>query len=141
MKIISHRGNVNGPDLDNENKPTHINTLLNKEIDVEIDLWYIDENLYLGHDKPLYKIDSEWLIKNSEKLWVHLKNLNAMSCPVIKHLNYFWHENDKFTLTSKGIPWCFPNVFLQQGVTVVLTNEKINKNIFGVCTDYIEDYL
>ena len=141
MKPISHRGNLRGPDPYTENKPNQITSLLNRGIDVEIDLWFVDGKLYLGHDNPTHETDSKWLIQNSDKLWVHLKNLNAMSCPVVKQLNYFWHENDKFTLTSKGIPWCFPNVFLEQGVTVVLTNEKITKNIFGVCTDYVEDYL
>jgi len=141
MKIISHRGNIHGPDPHIENKPYHINSLFNRGIDVEIDLWYIDGSLYLGHDEPLTLVDSDWLVKNKEKLWVHLKNLNAINAPVVNHLNYFWHENDKFTLTSKGIPWCFPNIFLEKGVTVTLTKEKITKNIFGLCTDYVEDYI
>ena len=25
-----------------------------------------------------------------------------------KTFNYFWHQNDKFTLTSKGYIWTFP---------------------------------
>jgi hypothetical protein len=141
MKIISHRGNIHGPDPHTENNPYHINGILSRGIDVEIDLWYVDDNLFLGHDEPTHQIDTSWLMINKDKLWVHLKNLNAISSPVVKHLNYFWHENDKFTLTSKGIPWCFPNVFLETGVTVTLTNEKITRNIFGLCTDYVEDYL
>lgn len=141
MKIISHRGNINGPDPRIENNPYHIDLVLNRGIDVEIDLWYVDENLYLGHDEPTIPVDVNWLIYNKDKLWVHLKNLNAIYSPVIKDLNYFWHENDKFTLTSKGIPWCFPNIFLKTGVTVTLDKEKVTKNIFGLCTDYVEDYL
>jgi hypothetical protein len=141
MKIISHRGNIHGPNPHIENNPHHINNILNRGIDVEIDLWYVDGSLYLGHDEPSIPVDENWLMLNKNKLWVHLKNLNAISAPIIKHLNYFWHENDKFTLTSKGIPWCFPNVFLETGVTVTLSNEKITKKILGLCTDYVEDYI
>ena len=36
--FISHRGNLNGPDRDNENKQSYIEFALNKGFDVEIDI-------------------------------------------------------------------------------------------------------
>jgi hypothetical protein len=50
MIIISHRGNLYGPDKENENKPDQIQKVLNLGYYVEIDVWFIDEKLYLGHD-------------------------------------------------------------------------------------------
>lgn len=136
MKIISHRGNVSGSDKSIENNPNQIDRVLNLGFDVEIDLHFHDNDYYLGHDEPQYLIDKYWLLNRKNNLWVHLKTLELADFAVVRELNYFWHENDKFTMTSKGIPWCYPGVYLKHGVSVVLTDEFITKDIFGVCTDY-----
>ena len=60
MILISHRGNLNGK-TDDENKPKYIEQALNQGFDVEIDVWYIDNQFWLGHDKPQYKISEGFL--------------------------------------------------------------------------------
>jgi hypothetical protein len=140
IKIISHRGNLNGPDASTENNPAYINKIIDLGYDIEIDLWYVNGDLYLGHDEPYYKIDKYWLINRKDKLWVHIKNLDAIQFAKNHYLNYFWHENDKMTLTSNGTPWCYPGIYIPSGVTVVLTDEIIDVYVYGVCTDYPELY-
>ena len=44
MFYISHRGNLKGPDRQNENKIEYINNALKKNFDVEIDLWFVKKN-------------------------------------------------------------------------------------------------
>ena len=39
-----------------ENKHEYILDTLHKGYDVEIDVWLIDGNFYLGHDKPQYQV-------------------------------------------------------------------------------------
>lgn len=51
-------------------------------------------------------------------------------------IHYFWHENDRFTLTSKGIPWCYPNNYNKKGIVVVFDDSLPSNLISGVCTDY-----
>lgn len=141
MKLISHRGNLNGPNPYLENSPAQINKVIDLGYDVEIDLWFKDSNFYLGHDEPYYKIDKYWLSNKKENLWVHLKNLEAAETEVVKSLNYFWHESDKITLTSKGIPWCFPGIYIQNGITVCLDKNVIPESkVMGICTDFVENY-
>lgn len=141
MKIISHRANLNGPNQELENSPVQINKVIDLGYDVEIDLWFKDGNFYLGHDFPYYKIDKYWLLNRKQFLWIHIKNIDVMETDTIKNLNYFWHESDKFTLTSNGTPWCFPGIYIQNGITVCLERHvKIQSNILGICTDYVEDY-
>jgi hypothetical protein len=140
IKIISHRGNLNGSNPSIENNPEHIDKVINLGYDVEIDLWAIDGDLYLGHDKPYYKIDKCWLTSRKNKLWIHLKNLETLDFVKNSELNYFWHENDKMTLTSNGIPWCYPGIYTSSGITVMLTNEIIDVDVYGICTDYPELY-
>ena len=56
MKIICHRGNTFGPDPENENKPEVIDYCINQGHDIEIDLWVHNNDLYLGHDEPVFPV-------------------------------------------------------------------------------------
>ena len=47
MKLISHRGNINGKQLDLENDPKYIENAIKQGYDVEVDIWYTD-GFYLG---------------------------------------------------------------------------------------------
>ena len=53
MKIISHRGNLYGREVDNENKPEFIMEALRK-FEVEVDVWFVNDSWFLGHDKPQF---------------------------------------------------------------------------------------
>ena len=55
--------------------------------------------------------------------------------------HWFWHENDKITITSKGEIWCFPNIYVENGITVMLGLTKEFPNIKGICTDYLNYYI
>ena len=70
--FISHRGNLQGPDKNQENSPDYVQTALEKGYDVEIDVWFVNDVFYLGHDKPQYQIDESFL--KNDKLWCHAKN-------------------------------------------------------------------
>lgn len=65
MILISHRGNINGPNPELENKPEYIDTAIYLGYDVEIDVQMIDNEIYLGHDRPQYKINIEWIDRKS----------------------------------------------------------------------------
>jgi hypothetical protein len=78
MKIISHKGNLNGPNPDYENNPTYIDQVIAEGFDVEIDVWFVDGEFFLGHDAPTYHIDSSWILVRAASLWCHAKNIEAM---------------------------------------------------------------
>ena len=145
MVLISHRGNINGPFESWENKPTYINLAISKGYDVEIDVWYIDGILFLGHDKPDYDIDFRWFRDRIEKLWIHCKNIDALNyfknCGY--ELNYFWHQVDDVTITSKGYFWTYPGKKLTNNSIAVMPEIKEFIDIeisFGICSDNIEKY-
>ena len=50
MVLISHRGNINGPILEMENKPDYIDKAINLGYEVEIDVWYENDKLWLEDD-------------------------------------------------------------------------------------------
>lgn len=135
MKIISHRGNIKGINPNLENNPNYINQAIKLGFSVEVDVWYVNKKYFLGHDEPKHEVPKNFLI--NELLWCHAKNKEALEEMLRDNVHCFWHENDKYTLTSKGIPWCFPNNYHENGITVIFGKDKIPpKNIGGICTDY-----
>lgn len=49
--VIAHRGNISGPDPEQENKPEYLQAALDKGYDVEVDVWgsYQDNVWWAGH--------------------------------------------------------------------------------------------
>ena len=139
MKIISHRGNTVGVNKDQENYPALIDSLLQKNIDCEIDVWYVDDKFYLGHDFPQYEVNKRFILKKG--LWCHAKNLEALAkMKSMYNVHFFWHEDDDFTLTSKNIIWTYPDKkTTESSVIVDISKDWRDKkyNCFGVCVDWI----
>ena len=144
MILISHRGNINGPNPKQENHPIYIQKSLDLGYDVEIDIWMEDWGiLFLGHDEPQYAITLDWLKERSSNLWIHCKNIEAIEWfNMFDGFNYFWHENDTLTLTSRGAIWVYPGKQPIKGSIAVMPeiyNDNLD-NCLGICSDYIQNY-
>ena len=149
MKYIAHRGNINSKNIERENSPEYIKEALDKGYDVEVDIWYVDDKFFFGHDKPQYEVDMWKFYKSTEfsKIWFHCKNNEALFVASFKWFfkKYFWHENDDFTLTSDKYIWTYPGKELTYNSICVLP-ETVNytenelKICAGICSDFIENY-
>lgn len=144
MILISHRGNIEGPNDVRENSPFYIMEAITMGFDVEIDIWYKDGNLWLGHDKPQYKISEEWLKERSDNLWIHCKNVESLCFfnSLSYKFNYFWHQEDVVTLTSLNFMWVYPGRQpIKNSIAVLpeMFNDDI-KDCIGICSDYIKKY-
>lgn len=143
MKFISHRGNLNGKDLNRENKIFAIEECLNLGIDVEIDIRYLNNKFYLGHDDTECEVSLTWLL--TPGLWVHSKTIETFS----KLLNYvdintFFHQTDDCTLTTFGWIWVYPGKPIINKFCIAVLPETIKnydiKQAGGVCSDNILNY-
>jgi hypothetical protein len=134
MILISHRGNLEGKQPEQENNPLYIYNALNKGYEVEIDVWYKDNEFYLGHDEPTYHINLNWL--RNKKFWCHAKNIEALNKMLKQDIHCFWHQEDYVTLTNKGHIWCFPGHEIDGGI-MVDHGQGVPEgiNILGICTD------
>jgi hypothetical protein len=148
MIYIAHRGNTIGKFESYENEPNYIDKAISEGFDVEIDVWYVDSIWYLGHDKPQYGIDFDWIRKRSDKLWVHCKNIEALerlsntSKLDTADINFFWHEEDTATLTSYNYIWVYPGKQPIKGSIAVMpeiNNDDVSK-CMGICSDVIKKY-
>jgi hypothetical protein len=145
MRLISHRGNLNGPNPERENHPDYIWEALRAGYEVEIDVWWVEGKFKLGHDEPQYDFPFSLIENHYNKLWIHCKNMEALSqlnevdSSGLK-LNYFSHESDLGVLTSRGYIWS-TNVY-KRGILVLpeFFATDPTEDTFGVCSDYIQNY-
>ena len=154
MKVISHRGNLVGPDKTRENAVISIIECLKLHLDVEIDVHMQDGYFYLDHDGPINNkislTDFYTLFNNYQKqLWVHCKNLEAFVAfnqSKQYSFNYFGHTDDSFVLTSHGYIFTRPGVKAEKNVVCVMPElaglniDSVKKYDF-VLTDYPLRYI
>jgi 3-deoxy-D-manno-octulosonate 8-phosphate phosphatase (KDO 8-P phosphatase) len=97
--LVSHRGNLNGPNVDIENNPKYVIEAL-KSFRVEVDCWFSKGKFYLGHDEPRYEIDKYFLFNSA--LLIHCKNLDLfMELRNSKFANIFFQDSEPVVITSK----------------------------------------
>ena len=140
MIFISHRGNISGIRSNDENNPNYINTALKLGYEVEVDVRFENGKFFLGHDFSQYHIDNEFLLNS--KIWCHAKTKEALEALEKIKAHYFWHQEDDYTITSKGYIWTYPGKKLFDKSICVLP-EKYNYenfNCLGICSDFIEKY-
>lgn len=145
MKIISHRGNINGIVLDKENKPSYLDCAIQSGYEVETDIRYIKNEYWLGHDAPDYKINESWILNRIEHIWFHCKDLSSsiQLKKLNKNIKYFCHTQDPYVLTSTNNFWVHDlNLNLDENCIIPLLDEKSivnfsNKIVYAVCTDYV----
>lgn len=137
MRIISHRGNIDGPNTSMENSPELITQALNLGFDVEIDVWLTDHGLQLGHDNPTYSVDVNF-IKNN-RVWCHAKNLSALEYMLDNNIQCFWHQDDDRTITSSGYIWTHSDCseLGPKSIACWINGQgQPPTNCYGICTDY-----
>ena len=144
MNLISHRGNIDGPQSDKENSPNYINEAIEAGYNVEIDIWFVNNKWYLGHDNPIYEIKYNFLFDS--RFWLHAKNGEAFY-KLFNDKNYgfnvFWHTTEDWILTSKKHIWTFPNKYLFPNSICVLPELGYDgdiKKCYGICSDFIKTY-
>jgi hypothetical protein len=144
MKFIAHRGNVFGPNAELENSPKYITQAISMGYDVEVDLWVSDDKFFLGHDYHQHEISLSFINEICLKTWFHCKNKEALekikfAC---SNANYFWHQTDDYTITSKGYFWVYPGKEVIDNSVILFPEDvkeylTISKKIHGICSDYV----
>lgn len=138
MLIISHRGNLTGPEPEKENSPEFIEAAIDNGYHCEIDVWLINDKLLLGHDYPKYEVNEKFLFK--EELWCHAKNLDALHFMLSNQIHCFWHEDDTQTITSKGYIWTHEKskIYTPKSVACWINADKpMPVGAYGICTDFV----
>ena len=143
ITFIAHRGNTNGPNPSEENQFDYLYEAWVSGYNIECDVIGYKHQLYFGHDEPQQLADERFLCY--PEVWVHAKNLEAVNILSKLSCHWFWHQEDKMTLTSQGKAWCYPGVYINSWSAVFLDLEPqrldpltLNKYLKcdKVCGDY-----
>ena len=145
MIFIAHRGNLSGPQPENENKLSYIQAALDKGFAVEVDVIDFDEHdtFTLGHDKGQEEVPSKYF--RQKNLFAHAKNYKSLE-GLLKHgAHCFYHTDEEYVLTSENKIWCYPGVsYANNDNCIVVLPElypmKPWRSAYGICSDYIAEY-
>jgi len=137
VKLIAHRGNFLGKNVDCENTNEYILKALNRGLDCEIDLWRRDGILYLGHDRPKDIFDVSMLMNYSNSLWIHCKDAEVLDyLSSYDNLNIFYHNSDDRVLTSKKNIWVYPDKKLTPNSVMVKFDKVKKEDLLQDICDY-----
>lgn len=143
MILISHRGNLDGRQINMENNPVYVMEAISKGFNVEVDVWVQNDRFFLGHDSPNYEVTESFL--ENDKIWCHAKNIESLSkMKKNKNIHFFWHQNDDYTITSNGFFWSYPGKFTNEDCIIVLPetiNYEFNRKVHGICSDFISKFI
>ena len=141
--LIAHRGNVNGEVPELENSPIYVRDALYLGFNIEIDVWSLNKNFYLGHDKVTYHLSlNDMSLLQDKRTWCHAKNVKALSDLLQMGAQCFWHQNDDVVLTSNGYIWSLPTSELYEKSIIVelgVKSHHVGKS-YGICSDFIATY-
>lgn len=144
--LISHRGNLTGPNPENENRPEYLTQAARLGFLVEADIWHSDGKFFLGHDEPTYPVDPEF-IQTNQALIFHAKDFHT-AIELAKfgsEAHWFSHAEDDMTFTSRGWPWVHPRWLGCNfpGAIIVAKSRNFEPSgiaVRGFCGDYVMDW-
>jgi hypothetical protein len=142
---ICHRGNLQGPVKPLENNFGLLIQRAIQGLDVEIDVWYHEGSLWLGHDAPDYKITLDWLASCKRRL-IHCKDGKTLEYLMLESgkraldLHLFYHTNEHYAITTKGHIMVCPGQPLLQGSLCMMPEmanytEEEKRKCFSICSD------
>jgi len=159
-KLIAHRGNIEGPS-NNDNHPQHIAGAIALGYDVEVDIWFIDNKFFFGHDCPQYEISIDFINQYIDNILYHCKNLSCFIELLDRRAHCFWHDKDDYALTNenyiivyptKDIPTSFQSIYMLLPEYIMCYDGKniedvMHRNLHGfqtnfphshICSDYVK---
>jgi hypothetical protein len=140
MILIAHRGNIDGPNYELENEPNYILFALQQGFDVECDVWFKNNQFFLGHDEPKYVIPLSFLC--NYRIWSHAKSIETLHLllyNVNRGVTCFFHDKDDCTLTSNNFIWTYPGKPLTPFSIAVKPKRGTKVDCAGVCSDYVKE--
>ena len=145
MKLIAHRGNWKGRVEELENSLFLLDNAICKGFDVEVDVWKLDDDLFFGHNGPEIPVSAGIIQLLSPYAWFHAKNYQALEFLLGEGHHVFTHDQDEYTITSKGIVWAYSGKFVgPKGIAGMPESTPgfiVPENAYGVCSDDLRPFI
>jgi hypothetical protein len=153
MKLISYRGNINGPNPESENTVPYINDAISEGYVVAVDVWLADGKLYLCttrphiastsrsrgyHVGPAYYEVSESYLENNMIL-VRARTPDTLVRLAKNGRVHCFHTDKQSAVTSQGFLWTTRDVAGPNVIRVSLEGDPISP-CYAACSSYIRNY-
>jgi hypothetical protein len=146
MIIYAHRGNLDGPEENNENRPSQIERALEAGFYAEVDIRRSYSGFWFGHDGADYRVEDDWINERRDRLLLHVKDFETLQYIADRRLawHFICHASDPYTITSRSHVWLHDIRKLvpdDRTVVPLLSLEQLRaypyiKVVGGICTDY-----
>jgi hypothetical protein len=148
-RFICHRGNLERKKLSDENIPALLDARIGDGYDVELDVWYKNSQLFLGHDQAEHPITFEWLMQTSKK-YIHTKDAKTLEYLLLRcgregyNPNIFYHTGEHYSLTTRNHIIVLPGQEILAGSVNMMPEMspilKDTRQAFAVCSDSLSNF-
>ena len=148
IQLISHRGNLSGPEPHRENTTAFIDEAINAGYWVEVDVWKNEDGLWLGHDGPNHLTSLQWLLDKKKDLIVHSKDIGTLSRMLESGMSTFYHSRESHAIIANlNLIWSHDiSNFSKKSIIPLMEKKDIdsfsqltevikNNSVFGICSD------
>lgn len=149
MLYISYQGIYDGQNFENANTPTQITKALNYGFSCMVDVWRIDNQLYVGTLAPTIQVTEKYLQGN--RFWINARNQNMQywiqTQPSKLYPNYFWFENDTESTptTTSGGQIITPGTVPINNTSIIFLPEiddramfsTVHLKCYGICSSFL----
>jgi hypothetical protein len=121
MYLISLRGNILGVDEKKENKPYQIQEVIRMGFHCWVDVWWHNDQFYLGTNEPYYPIKPSFL--NIFALWCNAMNFDTLiKLKEQRAPHYFQWQGDPLLTNTEHIITDIP-LEIEIDNTILITDE------------------
>jgi hypothetical protein len=149
MLYISYQGIYDGKDFESANTPNQIGNAFNNGYSCMVDVWRIDNKLYVGSEEAPIEVTEKYLQGN--RFWLNARNTDMVNWvaaqPRKLYPNYFSFSNDTESndATSSGGQIITPGTVPVSNLSIIFLPEIEDRGLlstvklkcYGVCSVYL----
>jgi len=141
MILISLRGNLNGVDASKENKPYQINEVLKTGMHCWVDVWWENDEFYLGKSEPVYPVKTSFIKMYS--IWANAMNFKTLlKLAEIQSPHHFSYKGDPILTNTGHILTETDIIEGYEQSTILMTDDIIYSSLplYGIISNNILDF-
>jgi hypothetical protein len=149
MLYISYQGIYDGKDFESANTPNQIGNAFNNGYSCMVDVWRIDNKLYVGSEEAPIEVTEKYLQGN--RFWLNARNTDMVNWvaaqPRKLYPNYFSFSNDTESndATASGGQIITPGTVPVSNLSIIFLPEIEDRGLlstvklkcYGVCSVYL----
>ena len=149
MQYISYLGIYDGTNLQDAGTPDQLGRAFNSGFSCMVNVWRVDDVLYLGTDQPLTQVTEQYI--QGSRFWINAMNDDMQTWiaaqPIKLYPNYFWFPNitESTPVTTSSGKIITPGPVPIDNTSIVFPPEiqdrgmlsTVHLRCFGVCSTYL----